>query len=380
VNLVAGGKYRFEVYGINNVESGHFSLGVIVPNGTPAVNNSPHVLNIKISYNPIREKIIIASSLTSGTFNFGFQDTVAASNNYTPRSNIKTFKWDDSCDTITAGVRYNSLNLACVRTANGSGFIWTITVNEYRTDFKTMIPKATGASVTVEPSSDPIEGTYKISYQTSTGLKYLLVNGKEDISYNANAWDLNWALKSALNLETVFDWQYGKAYDGLDHYVQLYTESQALPVFTPVFAGTLTGKAAKVEVIAVRQANTNIELNSIPHEFLQFESTLPAILVTVNGVLGTCTAADCSYVANTAANGKTFTITNWNAGTSKLQIALVGLTSTEVKAEMLEIRFGNSNCIKPTITVSAVECTIEINEDGVRLIEGGNNTPVVNIV
>lgn len=271
ITLTAGNQYRFQVYGINNADFGHFSLGIIEQTSTPAVNSLPWVVNFKVNYDPIREKITLSSTLASGTFKFGFKDTVAATANYTPRTNIKDFNWDADCNTVTNGIRYNNLKLLCDRTANGAGFKWVITVNEYREDFKTMIPTASnGASVLTEDSSDPIGGTYKIKYSNNGNTVYLKVNGKEDIPYNANAWDINWAIKSALNLETLFDWQYGKAFDGIDHYIQIYTENQNIPAFQTEYAGTLTGRSAKVDYTVVYNAAADIELNSIPHEYLKY--------------------------------------------------------------------------------------------------------------
>lgn len=286
ISLTQGEQYKFEVYGINNVDFGHFSLGLIEQSATPAVNSLPWVVNFKITYDPIREKITVSSTSGSGTFTFGFKDTIAASATYTPRTNIKTFNWDASCDDVLNGIRYNSLKLLCDRTANGAGFKWVITVNEYREDFKTMKPQGTGVTVVTEDSSDPVGGTYKIKYATATGTVYLKVNGKEDIPYNANAWDLNWAIKNALELETLFDWQYIKAYDGIDHYIQIYTEGQPIPAFQTEYAGTLTGRSAKIEYSVIYSASNDIELNSIPHEYLQYQAAAPSVLVTVNEVLG----------------------------------------------------------------------------------------------
>lgn len=312
VSLTAGEKYRFQVYGINNNgDFGHFSLGLIEQSATAAVNSLPWVVNFKVNYDPIREKITITSTLASGTFSFGFKDKNPASSTYTPRTNTKTYNWDATCDTITGGMRYNSLKLLCERTANGAGFKWVITVNEYREDFKTMIPSGSGVSVLVEDSSDPIGGTYKIKYASATGTVYLKVGGKEDIPFNVNAWDLNWAIKNALNLETVFDWQYGKAYDGIDHYIQLYTEGQPIPTFVVEYAGTLTGRSAKVDYSVIHTATNDIELNSISNEYLKYEATKPSVLVTVNDVLSRCSAPVCTYTA-LAANQKTFSAIAWD--------------------------------------------------------------------
>lgn len=132
ITLNANEVYRFEVYGINNVDFGHFSLGLIKQTATAAVNSLPWVVNFKVTYDPIREKLTLSSTLSSGTFKFGFKDTVAASTNYTPRTNIKDFNWDVDCTALLNGIRYNNLKLLCDRTPNGAGFKWVITVNEYR--------------------------------------------------------------------------------------------------------------------------------------------------------------------------------------------------------------------------------------------------------
>lgn len=135
-SLVQNGVYRFKVYGINAASFGHFSLGMIVPNAPDAKgfgkkNSVPYIINVKQSYSPTFETFTISSTLTSGSFNFGFTDTIPASDTRASRTFTKTFNFNVDCATIVAAINYGDFGPTCVQ----SGNTWTITNTLYREDF-----------------------------------------------------------------------------------------------------------------------------------------------------------------------------------------------------------------------------------------------------
>ena len=384
--------------------SDYFTLSVEVPNSNASLKPQvPHVQELKVNNTPIREVMEVkVYRADSGTYTIVFPQEREIEVGGVKQKNVfndlisNPIAWDASDIVFRDAIRLKmGWNMTVVRQAinnSGSdtsveadikGYKYTITFNYFKgvtqapyIDMKKLSSGARSSGKILTPPSDPVRGTFKLSY-----------NGEDtrDLAYNEWEGWMQYYLTGLTSLKdgvTVFE--EGNTDDGkLWRIVTngITGSAQNFSVKDVKLTGGTSGKPSMSVNTNYRPASTNLFYQPIPSDFLSTIHKKPQLILKKGEVRAGCPSQTCDY--NFVADDKTPTISSFtvteNPVTLTLKAGFESLVESALisKPENYTINFGNSSCSNVTVADSNITCTLPTNSDGSLKFEAGSNKPEV---
>ena len=228
---------------------------------------------------------------------------------------------------------------------------------------------------------------------TISGNMTLLFNG---LSYEVpgNASDITTYLNSIPGLNKNFYTEISGS-NLESHFYQIrFSGLNDTPLIT-VTNGLMGGQSTPTVIITeIVSASNNIFYDPIPNEFLyiigitliffSFDNfyflldDVPQVSVSSDGILGKCTAKDCSYVIQDL---NTPDLESFALTADGLTLTLSNYENLTINASSVEVTFAGSNCqVTTPLNLPLILCQIEKNSDATLKIEAGSYKPLVHIL